>query len=211
MSIKLDKNTGINLKKGSSISLKKEGLLLQHVCIGLNWGAIKKSKLFGLINYNKAVDLDGCVAVFDESGKQLDRVSFTNLQSKDGAIVHSGDDLTGDSDGDDGIDNEVIEIELNRINPFATDLFFFLNSFNGQDFSQIPYSKIRIYEGDKDQVNDVLATFNLSENPEFGGFVSMVMGRLSREQSGWQFTTIGEPLQAKCLVDCVEEIKNRFL
>ena len=57
-------------------------------------------------------------------------ISFRKLISTDQAIKHSGDDLTGDLNGDDGLDNEVITLDLSRLNASANYVAFFINSFS---------------------------------------------------------------------------------
>ena len=98
----------INLKKGTSISLEKDGKKLEHVYVGLNWGKIKK--MWGLMEEN--VDLDGSVTAFNGQGEDVDTIYFHKKLSDDKAIKHSGDDTSGDSSNDDK-DNEVISIDLN--------------------------------------------------------------------------------------------------
>lgn len=197
--ITLDKKTGINLKKGSSIRLEKDGIRLRQICIGLNWGAITKKGFFSALTGTQTinVDLDGAVSLF--AGDQLtETIYFRKLVSDNGAIRHSGDDLTGDLDGDDGLDNEIITIDLQRVQPNVDTIYIYLNSYEGQDFGQIPYSKVRIFEGTPDYVNDVLATFNLSVEEKFKGNVSMMMGKLVRSGvNNWDFTAVGEPIKPR--------------
>lgn len=211
MSIQLDKKTGINLSKGSKISLEKEGKKLEEVCIGLNWGAIKKSVLFNLFKQTIAVDLDGSVTMYDENKQILETVYYRKLRSKDGAITHSGDDRDGDIYGDDGLDNEVIEVKLNQVNPKVKYIVFYLNSYNGQDFADIPYSKIRIFEGNAKKVDSVFATFNLSAQEEFRGNVSMVLGKLTRNGNNWEFTAIGEATPTKNIDETILYIQSNYL
>ena len=202
---------GILLKKGSSISLEKGGKYLNEVCIGLNWGAILHSSFFGLFKKRESVDLDGSVSTFDKDKKVLDTIYYHKLRSDDGAIVHSGDDRIGDLDGDDDLDNEIIKINLNKIDPQVDQVVFFLNSYNGQDFAKIPYSKIRIFEGNEEQVDSVFATYNLSFKFSFTGYVSMVMGKLRREEGKWKFYTIGEPVKASKIQDTIPIIQEKYL
>lgn len=211
MAISLNKKTGINLKKGSSISLEKQGKLLEKVCIGLNWGAIQKKALFGLVKTAHSVDLDGSVTLFDKDGNDLDTVYYSKLRSNDGAINHSGDDVRGDAGGDDGIDNEIIEINLTKVAPEVEQIVFYLNSYNGQDFGDIPYSKIRIFEGNRHKVDDVFATFNLSADASFAGNVSMVMGKLLRTRSNWKFEAIGDAIPTRKIQDTIPYIKDNYL
>jgi tellurium resistance protein TerZ len=211
MSISLDKKTGINLKKGSTISLEKEGRKLEQVYIGLNWGAIVKKSFFGLKTDTEGVDLDGSVSLFDGNKKLLETVYFGRLRSDDGAIVHSGDDRRGDAGKDDGRDNEIIELQLNKITPRVQQIVFYLNSYKGQDFADIPFSKIRIFEGSRHEVKEVFATFNLSAEAAFSGHVAMVLGKLVRTGSNWEFSAIGEPLKTQKITETVELIQQRYL
>ena len=202
----------INLTKGSTIELtKSNGHALEHICVGLNWGSIQVKSFFGLLTSNRDVDLDGSAAIFDHDRKLLDTVYFKNLKSKDGAIRHSGDDLTGDAEGDDQKDNEVITIDLRLLNPNAHTIVLFLNSYQKQDFADIPYSKVKIYEGTIHKVDEVLASFNLSADKEFAGYVSMVMGKFIKQEASWHFKAIGEPIRSTRVFDSVEEIQRKFL
>lgn len=208
--ITLDKHTGINLKKGSSIRLEKEGRKLERICVGLNWGAIPRTGLLrSLMGNSIAVDLDGAVSTYAE-GELFETVFFNHLTSVDRAIRHSGDDLTGDLDGDDGLDNEVITINLKQVNEAIDTIFIYLNSYEGQDFGDIPYSKLRIYEGTPDYVDETLATFNLSVEQKFKGYVSMIMGKLVRSGDTWTFHTIGEPVKPRKIPPIAQHIKQVY-
>jgi tellurium resistance protein TerZ len=205
----LNKKTGINLSKGSKISLVKENKKLEQVCIGLDWGTIKK-KTLGLFTTETAVDLDASVAMFDENNRKVDVVFFNRLMSTDGSVRHSGDDRTGDS-SEDGLDNEVVFVNLSKVHPKISTIVFFLNSYKGQDFQTIPYSKIRIFEGNKREVISVFATFNLSAEPAFSKKVAMIMGKLVRINDTWEFQTIGEPSETRDLNETIEEIKAKYI
>ena len=209
--ITLEKKSGINLKKGSSIKLEKEGKPLQNICVGLNWGAIPRSGVLGaLMGKSIPVDLDGAVTTF-QGARIIETIYYRNLFSREGAIQHSGDDLTGDMEGDDGLDNEVITIDLSRLDRSIDSVYIFLNSYKGQDFGSIPYSKLRIYEGTPNLVEEVLATFNLSSEKKFKGHVSMIMGKLERRRDGWKFETIGEPVLPTQIPDVAWHIKRHYV
>lgn len=210
--ITLDKKTGINLKKGTSIRLEKNGIPLNNVCIGLNWGAIDRSpKILNHFLGSKTVDLDGSVGLFS-NGKCVDTVYYRKLISSDGSIKHSGDDLTGDMNGDDGLDNEVIVSRLSKVSRNVDQIVFFLNSYKKQDFAEIPYSKIRIYEGTPSHVKEVLATFNLSSDDKYAGYISMVMAKIVKQaDNSWKFHAIGEPVKSTSVRDTIKVIKERFL
>ncbi|RZJ26795.1 MAG: TerD family protein [Flavobacterium sp.] len=200
----------INLEKGQRINLEKSnGSKLQHICVGINWGAIEKKGLFG--TKKEPVDLDASCAVYDENKRSLDTVSFRQLKSKDGAIKHSGDDLTGDLNGDDGLDNEVITLDLSQLNPSANYVAFFINSFRGQDFKDIPFASIRIYEGTPTRVSEVFAKYDIANGKEFAGNVSMILGVFYKRNGEWKFNAIGTPTPDKNLEQTVVTIQQSYL
>jgi tellurium resistance protein TerZ len=202
----------INLQKGQRISLEKSnGSKLQNVCVGINWGAIEKKGLFGFGSSKEAVDLDGSCALFNESKQLLEVVYFGNLKSKNGSVKHSGDDLTGDMGGDDGLDNEIITLDFSQLDANVNYVAFVLNSFRGHDFGTIPFASIRIYEGTTKRVNEVFAKFDIANGANFAGHVSMVMGVFYKKNGEWKFNAIGEPTKDKKLEDTVKTVTQSYL
>jgi len=202
----------INLQKGQRISLEKSnGSKLQNVCVGINWGAIEKKGLFGFGSSKEAVDLDGSCALYNESKQLLEVVYFGNLKSKNGSVKHSGDDLTGDMGGDDGLDNEIITLDFSQLDANVNYVAFVLNSFRGHDFGTIPFASIRIYEGTTKRVNEVFAKFDIANGANFAGHVSMVMGVFYKKNGEWKFNAIGEPTKDKKLEDTVKTVTQNYL
>lgn len=200
----------INLEKGQRINLEKSnGSKLQNICVGINWGAIEKKGFFG--TKKEPVDLDASCAVYDENKNTIDTVSFRQLKSKDGAIKHSGDDLTGDLNGDDGLDNEVITLDLSKLNPSANYVGFFINSFRGQDFKDIPFASIRIYEGTPTRANEVFVKYDIANDKNFAGNVSMILGVLYKRNGDWKFNAIGTPTPDSKLEQTVVTIQQNHL
>lgn len=200
----------INLTKGQKIDLrKKSGDSLTNFCVGVNWGMIEKKGFFSTKKI--AVDLDASCALFDEQNNFLDVVYYGQLNSKDGSINHSGDDLEGDADGDDGLDNEIISVDLTRIPQNVHQVVFFLNSFQGQDFATVPFAAIRLYEGTPTRVNNIVATYDIATDNSFRGYVSMVMGKLYRRNGEWKFSAIGEPTPDRELKGTLGTIINKYL
>lgn len=203
MAIKLEKGQRINLEKSN-------GSKLENICVGVNWGAIVTKNWLGLTK-TEAVDLDASCAMFDANGNIIDRVWFRHLTSNDGAVKHSGDDLTGDIDGDDGLDNEVITVDLKKLNPQTEKIAFVLNSFRGHDFKTIPFASIRIYEGTPKKVNEIFATYDIANDPTFSGSVSMVMGVFYKHHGEWKFNAIGEPTKDRDFESTLQTVKQRYL
>jgi len=202
----------INLQKGQRISLEKtNGSKLQNICVGINWGAIEKKGMFGFGKTKEAVDLDASCALYGDAKNLTEVVYFGNLGSKDGSIRHSGDDLTGDMGGDDGLDNEVITLDFSRLNANVNYVAFVLNSFRGHDFGAIPFASIRIYEGTPKRVSEVFAQYDIANGPGFAGHVSMVLGVFYKKNGEWKFNAIGEPTKDKKLEDTVKTVTQNYL
>lgn len=201
----------INLQKGQRINLEKSnGSKLQNICVGVNWGAIEKKGFFGGIT-KEAVDLDASCALFDESKNAIDVVYFGSLKSKDGSIKHSGDDLTGDMEGDDGLDNEIITMNFSKLSPNISYVAFVLNSFRGHDFGTIPFASIRIYEGTPTRVNEVFATYDIVKGEGFAGHVSMVLGVFYKKNNEWKFNAVGEPTKDTKLEATIRTVTQKYL
>ena len=202
----------INLQKGQRISLEKSnGSKLQNVCVGINWGAIEKKGIFGFGSSKEAVDLDASCALYNENKQLLEVVYFGNLKSKNGSVKHSGDDLTGDMGGDDGLDNEIITLDFSQLDANVAYVAFVLNSFRGHDFGTIPFASIRIYEGTTKQVTEVFAKYDIANGSNFAGHVSMVMGVFYKKNNEWKFNAIGEPTKDKKLEDTVKTVTQNYL
>jgi len=198
----------VNLVKGQKISLKKEnGSDLTSFCVGANWGKIEKKGFFGGLK-KEAVDLDLSAALFDSNKNLVDVVYFGNLQVS--GVKHSGDDLVGD-DEDDGLDNEVIQVNLPQLNPNVEQVVFILNSYKGQDFATIPFASIRLYEGVSNRVDNIVATFNIAKDSKYSNYTSMILGKLYRRNGEWKFSAIGEPLKDKKLEQTLETVRTKFL
>ena len=202
----------LNLSKGSKFNLKKtDGSSLNNFCVGVNWGMIEK-KSTGFLGFGggnlvkESVDLDASVGLFNSDGTLLDTVYYGRLNAK--GVKHSGDDLTGDADGDDGLDNEIITVTLDSLSSDVSDVVVVLNSFSGQDFSKIPFASVRIYEGTPDRVETIHATFDIANSPEFSGSVSMILGIISKRSGSWEFKAVGESTSDKKLQKTLETAKK---
>lgn len=201
----------ISLEKGQRISLEKNGASILKVCVGVNWGTIVKPGLLWGTN-EEDVDLDASCAMYNGNKEMKELVFFGNLQSGCGSISHSGDDLTGDAGGiDDGLDNEVITVDFGRIPSDINNVVFVLNSFQGQDFADIPYAHIRLYEGTPQRVDEVLAKLDIANDQAFSGKVSMVLGRFYKKDNDWKFQSIGEAVNDRDLEQTCQTVAKSYL
>jgi tellurium resistance protein TerZ len=213
----LNKSPKFNLSKGDKINLTKDnGVILNNICMGANWSAIDKvtKSFFGGSKIEKiSVDLDASCTIFDKDGNEVETISFSNQKSKTskGFISHSGDDLTGDMDGDDGLDNEVIEVNLSKAPENSASVWFYLNSFSGQDFGEIPNVSLRIYEGTPSRVDDNFAQMILQNDATFSGKRSVVLGKLYVHKGKWKFESVGTATNDLTISEIIDTIKNTML
>ncbi len=179
---------GVNLSKGQTVSLvKQDGGSLSQVRMGLGWDTIKKKGLFGGMK-EVSVDLDASAILLTGDNQVQEIVYYGNLRSRDGSLMHTGDNLTGKGDGDD----ESIMVDLPRVPPTVAHIVFVVNSFSGQNFSQIENATARVVDSaDRDRE---LVRYELSGS---GTHTAIVMARLSRAGAGWAFTAVGTPGNAR--------------
>ncbi|MEG2731670.1 TerD family protein [Brevundimonas sp.] len=188
------------MSKGQSVSLEKRGGGdLTQVIMGLGWDVAKKKGLFGL-KPGASVDLDASCVMFNSAGELVDTVWFRQLRSRDGSVVHTGDNRTGDGDGDD----EQIKVDLTRVPAEVSTLVFTVNSFTGITFETIENAACRIV----DQTSgDELARYNLSGS---GRHTAQIMAKLTRGSGHWTMTAIGETASGRTMLDLLPTIRSKL-
>ncbi|WP_406321008.1 TerD family protein [Streptomyces sp. NBC_01637] len=177
--INLDKGR-VNLQKNQTVSLVKGGRpLLSQVKMGLGWEPAFRGK---------DIDLDASVIAYGPNRNHLDSCYFGKLSILNGAIKHSGDNLTGEGAGDD----EVIVVDLGRIPPEATGLVFTVNSFTGQKFTEVAKAYCRLIDATS---GEELVRFDLTgAEPQTG----VMMAKLIKQFSGeWEMTAIGDFVKSR--------------
>lgn len=173
----------ISMSKGQKVSLaKRGGGSLTVVRMGLGWDAVKKRGLFG--SRSQSIDLDASALLFDAAGNLVDAVWFRQLRSQDGSVVHTGDNLTGAGEGDD----ESVIVDLTRLSPVVTQIVFTVNSFTGQDFSQIENAFCRLVD---ETTNEELARYELSGSGRHNAQIMAKVGRGGDGAGAWTMTAIG--------------------
>jgi tellurium resistance protein TerZ len=185
----------VNLSKGQQVSLtKRGGGGLSLVRMGLGWDAVKKRGLFG--SRSQTIDLDASALLFDAGGNPVDAVWFRQLRSQDGSVQHTGDNLTGEGEGDD----ESIIVDLTRVPATVTQIVFTVNSFTGQDFSQIENAFCRLVD---ETTNEELARYELTGS---GRHNAQIMAKVSRSGGGWTMTAIGAIASGRTIQDLVPSV-----
>ena len=188
---------GVNLQKGQKVNLKKsDGQALSRIRIGLGWDPVKQKKggLFGSIFGGSAPDIDCDASVIVCKGGRLsgkdDVVYFGNLKHSSGAIVHTGDNLTGEGEGDD----EQILVDLTAVPQDYDKLVFVVNIYDcesrKQDFGMIANAFIRICD---ERTGEEFCRYNLSES--YAGMTAMIFGEIYRYNGEWKFNAVGAGYQ----------------
>jgi stress response protein SCP2 len=171
--INLDKGR-VNLRKNETVSLVKGGKpLLTSVRMGLGW-----EPAFG----GRAIDLDASVIAYGPQRNAIATCYFGKLQVLNGAIQHSGDNLTGQGSGDD----EAITVHLGGLPPEVTGLVFTVNSYSGQKFNKVAKAYCRLLDAG---TGEELVRFDLTNGEARTG---VLMAKMVRQYSGeWEMTALG--------------------
>lgn len=167
----------INLQKG-----QREAINAPKFTIGLGWDTNSSST-------GTAFDLDASVFILGENKKLVSDghfVFYNNLKSPDEAVIHTGDNLTGDGDGDD----EQIKVDLSKISATVKEICIVVTIHDAinrkQNFGQVRNSFIRVVD---DSNNTVLVKYELEE--DFSIETAVEFGRIYNKDGQWKFEAIG--------------------
>jgi tellurium resistance protein TerZ len=189
----------VSLSKGERVSLTKSGGgTLTRVRMGLGWDAVRKRGLFG--SRAQSIDLDASALLFDVSGNLVDQVWFQQLQSRDGSVRHTGDNRTGAGEGDD----ESIQVDLAGVPSNVATLVFTVNSFTGQDFSQIENAFCRLID---ETTETEIARYDLSGA---GSHTAQIMAKVSRDGAGWSMTALGVTASGRTFHELLPAISGQL-
>jgi tellurium resistance protein TerD len=174
----------VSLSKGGNVSLTKEAGAagLTRVQVGLGWDVRTTTGV--------DFDLDASALLVNASGKVLSDQHFVfygNLTSPDGSVEHTGDNLTGEGEGDD----EVINVNLANVPADVDRVVFPVSIYDadtkGQNFGQVINAYIRVVNADN---STELTRYDLSEDAS--SETAMVFGELYRRDGEWKFRAVGQ-------------------
>lgn len=176
----------VKLKKGGKVSLEKEDPEVETIMVGLGW----KSR----DDDGAEFDLDASCFLLKENMKvrnDNDLIFYNNLRAENDCVVHTGDDRTGGS-GDS--DDEVINVDLNKIPSKIDKLAFVVSIYEGekrkQNFGMIRSAYIRVVNSKT--LNEILR-FDLTEEASLN--TAMIFGVVYRDNGGWKFKAVGEGVE----------------
>ncbi|HJP81396.1 MAG TPA: TerD family protein [Candidatus Saccharimonadales bacterium] len=173
---------GVSLSKGGNVSITKEAPGLTDVTVGLGWDVRTTT--------GTDFDVDASAIMVGQDGKVVDQKSFVffgNLKSSDGSVEHTGDNLTGEGEGDD----EAIKVNLAAVPANVDKIVFPVDIYDGntrgQNFGQIRNAYIRVVN---QATGKEIARYDLSEDAATE--TAMVFGELYRNGTDWKFRAVGQ-------------------
>jgi tellurium resistance protein TerD len=172
----------ISLQKGGNVNLSKEAPGLKKVIVGLGWDPRATD--------GATFDLDGSAFLLGADGKvrgDNDFIFYNNLKSPDGSVEHTGDNRTGQGEGDD----ERLVIELARVPPeidkIAVAVTIHEAEQRRQNFGMVARAFIRCLNADGERE---IARYDLSEDSSTE--TAMIFGELYRAGGEWKFRAVGQ-------------------
>jgi len=176
----------ISLSKGQKVDLTKSNPGLTNITVGVGWDTNK-------YDGGKDFDLDSSIFLLNAAGvcaNEKDFVFFNNLEGGNGSVVHTGDNLTGEGDGDD----EQVKVSLSNVPATVERIAFAITIHDAeqrsQNFGQVSNSYVRIVN---DASGEELIRYDLGE--DFSIETAVVVGELYRHGSEWKFNAIGSGYQ----------------
>lgn len=183
----------VNLTKGQKVDLTKTNPGLTKIVIGLGWDTNK-------YDGGSDFDLDAAAFLLADSGKvasDADFVFYSNTKHASGSVEHTGDNLTGEGDGDD----EQIKVDLSKVPEDITKIDFTVTIYDAetrnQNFGQVSNAYIRVID---EATNTELIRYDLGE--DFSIETAVVVGELYRHNGEWKFNAIGSGFQGGLAALC---------
>ena len=172
----------ISLSKGGNVSLSKESPGLKKIVVGLGWDARASD--------GGDFDHDATAFLCNASGKvraDSDMIFYNNLKSADGAVEHTGDNLTGAGDGDD----ESVKMDLTKTPADVQKVVFCVTIHDAatrkQNFGMVSNAFVRVVNQDGGKE---IARFDLSE--DVSTETAMIFAEVYRSGAEWKFKAIGQ-------------------
>src|SRR6478609_2160218 len=151
--------------------------------MGLGWDKVANAGPFS--TGVRAVDLDASAVQFG-GGQLFDLAFYNNPTTRDGSVVHLGDNTTGSGEGDD----ETITVDLAQVHRQIDTIFLLVTSYQGQSLEWVANAYCRVVDAEDEEIARVTLTLGI---PETG----VVMARITRDGAGWTLRALGDPVPVK--------------
>jgi stress response protein SCP2 len=175
---------------------------MSKIMMGLSWDMVAKGH----------VDLDASCVCFDADGEFMSSVYFGALQNENRSIVHSGDNRTGEGEGDD----EIITVDLHRVPKSVRVLVFCVTSYQGDSFFGVETAAVRLADvssssscsSSSSNTPREIGSFSLAAG---GSHSAMIMGFIHRRKDGlWYFQAIGRPAEGRSFGDLIPAMQTEL-
>ena len=183
----------IELTEGQEVAVAAtDDTPLTKVRMGVGWD---HSPTAGFIGSGAApIDLDASAVQF-AGGQLFDLAYFNHLATRDGSVVHLGDNITGRGDGDD----EVITVDLSRVYSKVESILFLVTSYQGHSLEYVRNAYCRLVDDDDTELARFTITLGVQET-------GLVMARLFRDGAGWKLGAIGTGIPVKTPTESIEAL-----
>ncbi|WP_339292156.1 TerD family protein [Paenibacillus sp. FSL W8-0187] len=194
----------ISLVKGQKVDLTKGNAGLSNIIVGLGWdpAETKGKGFFARKNTTANIDCDASALLLNANGKlskEKNVICFYNTQSPCGSVRHTGDNITGDGDGDD----EQIIVDLAKVPSDIEKILMVVNIYDcvsrRQDFGMIQSAFIRVVNPSN---NQEIVRFNLTDS--YAGMTALLVGEIYRHNGEWKFNALGEGAHAPHINDLAQ-------
>ena len=184
----------IELTKGQELALvDDEGLPLGRLHMGVGWDHERTAGFIG--TGAPEIDLDASAVLFGD-GQLFDLAFYNNLQTRDGSVVHEGDNTSGRGEGDD----EMLTVDLGKVHQRIDTIVFLVSSYQGHTLEWVHNAYCRLVD-DRDVE---VARFTLSLGvPQTG----LAMAKIFRDGEQWKLRAIGEGIAVKVPSESVNELR----
>ena len=170
----------IELSKGQELELPVDGGVLR---MGLGWDKVPHAGPFS--TGVRDVDLDASAVQFG-GGQLFDLAFYNNTTTRDGSVVHLGDNTTGSGEGDD----ETITVDLAQVHRQIDTIFLLVTSYQGQSLEWVANAYCRVVDEQDTELARITLTLGV---PETG----VVMARIARDGDGWRLRAVAEGIAVK--------------
>lgn len=172
----------LSLQKGGNLSLSKTDPSLTKIIVGLGWDERTTD--------GSSFDLDASAFLLTATGKvrgDADFIFYNQLKSADGSVEHTGDNRSGQGDGDD----EAVKVDLSKVSADIQKIAFTVTIHDAdarrQNFGQVANAFIRIVN---EQTGVEIVRYDLAE--DYSTETAMVFGELYRHNAEWKFRAVGQ-------------------
>ena len=191
----------IELQRGDEMALRRDdGTSLGKLTMGVGWD---KKPGAGALSGSNTPDVDLDASAIQYAGDQLfDLAFFNHLETRDGAVVHLGDNISGRGEGDD----EQITIDLAEVYPRVDTMLFLVSSYQGHSLEWVRNAYCRL----ADEQGEEIARFTLTEGVPRTGFMLAKMFRDPDNPDGWRLRAIGQGIAVTVPTESLD-VLQRFV